>query len=290
MKAKISQQDFLEQKIAENSKRLNLSVQEKNASLAALDEIKEKLDIICTEITNYESTFHSGNIFPYWSKLKKDGIEFEKDGEIYIRRSDDYKYCTDCCIDAISLYVKHPVLHCDELSNLLLTLYFVLHKRYLFNYLGFKFIPRINGWRYNFWGALTGNYRTALILGTLTSGYILFPLLAFIILAKSENNITEAIAGWLGILFAYKIIKLVILWFLSLFNIRSARTQKIINFLKCYDYITLNDMLQPSKLKELSSIIDDLPAPVSILISQVQNNNDILEGAYNFISLYQDKK
>ena len=170
---------------------------------------------------------------------------------------------------------------------MLLHLYFTLRKRYIFNLLGFKYINGINGWRYNFWGYITGNYFYSLILGSITSGFILFPILTFVF---SYVKNFEWMAFLFFILFSYKVLKFFINYILSKFNFKTEQTKKLLNLIDCLNYLSSNEIIQPSKLKELTSRIENIPAPISILISQIQNNEDILNGCYDFMLLYKEEK
>ena len=283
----MTQQEFLEKKIIENCKKHKATKEEEKRSLLDLEKIEELLSFILERISIRKVDCSNGNIFPNWSELQGDEIEFEKNGDFYERRYATYEICLDYCIDAISIYVKNHLIHCDELSKILLHLYFILRKRYTFNLLGFKYINGINAWRYNFWGYITGNYYYSLILGSITSGFILFPILAFVFYYVKNFE-------WMSLLFfalfSYKVLKLFISFILSKFNFKSEKTKKILNLIDCLYYLSSNEIIQPSKLKELCSRVENIPAPISILISQIQNDEDILNGYYDFMLLYKREK
>lgn len=281
---KQTQKEYLYEKILKKIDASNLSPDKKDEKLKEVNKIVECIRKIYHNIDKKDQTLHSGNIIPYWRKFDRKTIEYELEAGNYHRKYECYADSLDICNEAISIYIKNQEIQCDELTSTLLELYFLLKVRYITNHFGFKFIPWINGWRYNLWGYITGSYEWSWFLGTITSGFILFPLLIYILINQYNQ---EGIVTILTLLLTYKIIKFIFRWILSCFGIRSKQTKKIFAYFNCYDYIIQNStVLQPSKLKELCSPIDDLSAPVSILISQIQSDCDYLSGNTEFVLLY----
>ena len=78
----------------ENCKKHN-ATKEETLSLLDLEKIEELLSFILERVTIKKVDYSNGNIFPNWSELKGEEIEFKKNGDFYERKHWTYKICLD---------------------------------------------------------------------------------------------------------------------------------------------------------------------------------------------------
>ena len=125
--AKLTQREFLEQVIAENSKKTNSSQEDYEKALSALEEMKDNLcysirDISEKAVKNVE--YDEDNIFPHFGKFREEYTTWVKDGDSYRRKIEEYQEAVEDFLKAVSTYIKCPLLHCSQLNSLLVVLFF----------------------------------------------------------------------------------------------------------------------------------------------------------------------
>lgn len=285
------QQSYLIDIFTENAIKLKTNEKELQESITKFIKIKNSIEScifsIDEELAN-EVFKHPENIFPWWYKLKKDYIEYEKDGDLYSRCHEKYQNAMDELLSLISEYVRCPVLKCDLLNSLFLRFFLYLKDRIITNYYGFKILNKTCGWRYNMLGALIGNYGLTLIAGLVTSGFVLYPILFFISLYSKESWIAQSILSLSVILFVYKIARLVFDTVFYRLGFKNSLQKQILPLADLQNYVYKNEVLQPSKLKELADKDKDTPAAISILIKNMINKQDIANNTtIDFFNLYK---
>ena len=288
--AKLTQREFLEQVIAENSKKTNSSQEDYEKALSALEEMKDNLcysirDISEKAVKNVE--YDEDNIFPHFGKFREEDTTWVKDGDSYRRKIEEYQEAVEDFLKAVSTYIKCPHLHCSQLNSLLVVLFFYLKLRFFGNYYGYKILNPTSGWRYNLWGYLCGHW--SLLVGTLTSGFILFPILiALGFIYPPEKVLYLPIIA--GFLLVYKVARFIFDFAYYKLGFKNNIQKRLLHYAQIDDYLN-NDVLQPKKLIEMASKIEDLPASINIIISYMDNDENIAYNNYGeFLKLYIEKK
>lgn len=285
----ITQVNYINNIIENNAKKLDLSEEEYDLQINNYVAIKEKINDafgnIDSKISSNIDNFR--NIFPNFASIRTNDIEYENCGGLYIRKHENYSDAICELLDAITLYLKTPIIHCKELNSLFITFYLYFKDRYYSNFFGFKLMNCTSGWRYNLWGCLTGNVGLSVILGMLTSGFVLFPILIYLpFLFKMQE-----LAVIPTLLLIYKIARTLFDVIYYKLGFKNSIQKKITPFAFLYKYVIDNKVLQYSKLKELSSNVDDLPASISLLIENMKSENDMIDhDFYEFLSLYRPRK
>lgn len=287
---KLTQREFLEHVIKDNATKLKSSKEDYEQVLSILDDFKFNICQSIEEINKkaVENTYYNNNnIVPYFSKFREDEITLVKSGYLYHRKINDYLYAIENLSMAISMYIKYPLLHCSQLNSFFVILFFYLKMHFFGNYYGYKILNSTSGWRYNLWGYLFGPW--ALLVGTLTSGFILFPILITLGFIYSVEKLfyLPVIAGFL---LTYKVTRFIFDIAYYKLGFKNNIQKRLLPYAQIFDYLN-NNVLQPKKLSEMAAKIDDLPASINIIISYMNNDENITYNNYDeFLGLYIDKK
>lgn len=286
-----TQEEFIKQVILKNAEQTHPTEEELTNQLLAFDELKGKIRQTVIEIDeNVGSKLFGGNVFPYFSLIIKEGIEYINNAGVYERNHQTYQEAINRWLDAVSIYIRNPLLHCSELTSLFLVFFFWLKERFFSNFYGFKLLNPTCGWRYNFWGTFIGNYGWTLVVGTLTSGFVIFPLLISLAFFYPVEQLffIPVIAGFL---LTYKVFRMFFDILFYKLGFKNKYQKALAPYAYAFDYLVNNDILQPSKLQDLTSKINDLPAAINIIISMMSNGKDIAYNDYgNFLKLYKNNK
>ena len=284
------QLSYLLKTFEKNAKKLNIN---KLEGVKKFKNIKYGLEN-CLSIINEElaeDVFkNSENVFPWWYKLKSDPIEYVKDGDFYMRCHEKYQDAMDKLLSVIANYIKEPVLRCDTLNAIFLKLFLFLKEKLHMNTYGFKALNKTSGWRYNLLGCFIGEYGWTFLAGILTSGFIIFPIM--FLCALSMGGVNSHTGGILlfisSVLFLYKIARFMFDAVFYKLGFKNSIQKEILPFVEMQQYVYNNDVLQPSKLKELANKTLTTPAAINVLINNMQNDTDLMENStIDFLNLYK---
>jgi hypothetical protein len=268
------QLSYLLKTFENNAKKLNVN---KLEGVKKFKNIKYGIEN-CLSIINEElaqdAFKNPENVFPWWYKLKSDPIEYEKDGDFYIRCHEKYQDAMDKLLSVISNYIKEPVLRCDVLDAIFLKLFLFLKEKLHMNKYGFKALNKTSGWRYNLLGCFIGEYGWTFLAGILTSGFVLFPIVFLCaLLMGGVNSHTGGVLLVLSvILFLYKVARFIFDTVFYKLGFKNSIQKEILPFAEMQQYVYNNDVLQPSKLKELADKTINTPAAISVLIKNMMND------------------
>lgn len=284
------QLSYLLKLFEKNAKKLNINKFEGVKKFKNIKYGIEDCIFKLNEEVSNDTYKNEENVFPWWHKLKSDPIEYEKDGDFYIRCHEKYQDTMDKLLSVIALYVKEPVLRCDTLDAIFLKLFLFLKEKLHMNTYGFKALNKTSGWRYNLLGCFIGDYGWTFLAGVLTSGFVLFPIVFIyaLFLQNGNSHSGGVLLVASAVLFTYKIARFLFDVVYHKLGFKNAIQKEILPFAEMQQYVYNNDILQPSKLKELADKTNATPAAISILIKNMQNDADIMDNStLNFLNLYK---
>lgn len=275
----LTQRNIIFREIIERDKKNKEKQKNTNAHLEEVTMLMSDFSSLFSEIAdekfgddeikrNHYFRNNGMNIAPgriYTSDMITRG-EYHKEGDIY--RPVDY---TDQLFDLQKMgekYIKLPEIQHNYFDFLFINTHCYLFAQMARNINGFKLSSPLNGWRYNFWNMITGNYLLSLFLGYLTSGFVLFPLLIYL------SSILDFVPGKMIAVFLLfvKIIREVWYWFKNnVFKIRFRPKEVFLNLVDILDYLNFG-VVEPLRLQNMMGKVE-FPPYISIIISRLIKDN-----------------
>ena len=256
-------------------------------------EVSNKKDEDKNRVSAYFFPANDENVSP---KNLSDDVQDVK-GELY--KGGDcfhpitYDYILDDLQRSGELYIKHEEIQHNFLDYLYIKATCYLYAQTIRNKVGFKLVFPHAGWRYNFYCKHIGNNILSVILGFLSSGFILFPLLIYVFAVWGERNSFFIVPLLLGVLLLlYKIVSSV---FFLVKDVVFKKEYPYQTYFKKFVTIVLylnNNIIEPQRLKELAKENDLLPPYIHVIISRmIRNNPELFDTQQEiFNDLYQKER
>ena len=191
-----------------------------------------------------------------------------------MKTSSRYEMVSNDLQEVAESYVKNPKIQNNFIDCLLLQTYLFLCMGALRQTYGYRIEHPVSGWRTNMFVHITKldiNNPVPFILGFLSSGYFLYPLILYITgMSYTWLNIT------IGILLGLKVIETLWAFISFLFRIIKGKKLPMIEVMntygQIYDYMVSNHIIQPIKIRKWLEKLDGLITPptyVSIIVDRM---------------------